>query len=169
MKKLFAHLLLMAISASFMLVSCSKEDSEPQMKAKIDGSDWTALVRTATLSQSQNVIVITGFPNLSQSAEKSIIITIKGTTKGTYQLSAYVDELSGDCMIVYKTSDNAAPGSASYYNSYSATVTITDIDTSKKRISGTFVADMYPNGDPTGTKIVISDGKFQNLLYTEIN
>lgn len=169
MKKSLQFLFFLLLLSSFVFVSCKKDEAEPKMTAIVGGSDWSALVRTVTMSQTQNVLVITGFPTLSQTASQSIIITIRGTTEGTYSLTAYVDELSGQCMILYKTNDNATPGSAAYYNSYSATVTVSEIDSDKKKISGTFSADMYPNGDPMETKIVISEGNFENLSYTVIN
>jgi len=152
-----------------VMISCRKEDDQPLMTATVNGSSWTALVRNVTFSQNQQVFVVSGFPTVSQTASQSIIITIRGASAGTYKLSAYTDEMSGDCMIVYKTSDDASSGSASYYNSYSATVVISSVDTENKKISGTFLADMYPNGDPTQTKITITDGKFENLSYSVVN
>jgi hypothetical protein len=169
MKTLRHYFLIGILISVFVTTSCRKEDDEPLMTAKVNGSSWTALVRNVTLSQSQNIFVISGFPTLSQTASQSIVITVRGSAAGTYSLSAFVDEMSGQCMLVYKTSDNASAGSATYYNSYSATVVLTEVDTDEKRISGTFQADMYPNGNPAETKIPITEGKFENLSYSVIN
>jgi len=169
MKDTIIKIIFFTVIIAVLSVSCRKEDDKPLMTAKVNGATWTALVRNVSLSQSQNTFIISGFPTLSQTAAESIIITVRGNSAGTYTLSAFVDEMSGQCMLVYKTSNEASVGSTSYYNSYSATVVLSDVNTDKKRISGTFQAELYPNGNPTETKIPITEGKFENLTYSVIN
>lgn len=169
MKTTFQYFFILVILFAITISACKKDEDDPFMTAKVGSNSWTALVRTATYSQSQDIFIISGFPTLSQSASQSIVITIRGGQEGTYRLSAYVDEMSGECMLVYKTSDDAAPGSTAYYNAYSAVVVITELDQENKKITGTFNADMYPNGDPLETKLIISEGKFDNLSYSIVN
>jgi hypothetical protein len=89
MKTLGYYFFIGILISAFVATSCRKEDDEPLMTAKVNGSSWTALVRNVTLSQSQNIFVISGFPTLSQTASQSIVITVRGSAAGTYSLSAF--------------------------------------------------------------------------------
>lgn len=169
MKNLSVKFAISFLIITIFFVSCKKDEDKSIMSANINSQKWNALIKVTTYSSSTETFLISGFPNLSQSAEKSIIITIKGNKIKNYSLSAYTDELSAECLIVYKTSNNSQAGSDSYFISYNADVSISKIDFEKKLISGSFKGTMYPNGDPNLQSIPISDGVFNNLKFIEID
>ncbi len=145
------------------ITSCDETqvaDLLPSMKATVDGEAWTSLFRLSTVTDSS--IVITGTPTASQTADKTIILTVFGTGEGTYQLG--LGSLTADCAVAYKKTANAADGEDNYYVAYEATIVITKLDTENKKLSGTFSAKLRSTGQ-LADEIVISDGTFENLNY----
>ncbi len=133
----------------------------PSMKATVNGEAWTSIFRATVLFEHNNMITISGTPEASQDVDKAIIISIFGTEAGTYTLNP--GTLTTECGIVYKKTADAAHGGDNYYTSYSTTVTMTEIDKDKKRISGTFSGSLLSTGVE---EITISNGTFENLNYT---
>lgn len=169
MKNLSVKVAISILTLVIIFVSCKKDEDKSVMNSKVNSQNWNALIKVTTYSSSTETFLITGFPTLSQSAEKSIIITIRGNTVKNYSLSAYTDEISAECLIVYKTSNNSQAGSDSYYISYNAQISLTKVDFDNKQISGTFKGELYPNGDPTLQSIPITEGVFSNLKFIEID
>jgi len=168
MKNLSVKFAISILTLAIIFVSCKKDEDKSVMNSKVNSSNWNALIKVTTYSKSNQTFLISGFPTISQTAEKSIVITIKGNTVKNYSLSAFVDELSAECLIIYKTSNDAQAGSDSYYISYNAQISLTKVDFDKKTISGTFNGELYPNGDPSKQKIPITDGVFTNLKFIEL-
>jgi hypothetical protein len=66
-------------------VSCeSLEDvlPIPSMTATVDGESWTSIFRYSVLYQANDYIMITGTPEVSENADKAIILSIDGTEAG---------------------------------------------------------------------------------------
>jgi hypothetical protein len=89
---------------------------------------------------------------------KILTVTIGGTTEGTYELSLS----SAMAGAVYK--ESASMSTADAYVSATGEVNLTDVNNSKKRISGTFNFIAIRNLTNT---INITEGEFKDLLYTE--
>lgn len=144
------------------ITSCDENvaDILPSMKATVNGEAWTSLFRLSTVTDSS--IVITGTPTASETADKTIILTVFGTSEGTYQLS--LGSLTADCAVAYKKTANAADGEDNYYVAYEANIVITKLDTQNKKLSGTFNAKLRSTGQ-LADEIIITDGTFENLNY----
>jgi hypothetical protein len=153
---------------SLLLLGSCEEVKEiiplPSMKATVDGEAWTSIFRATVLFKSNNMITVTGTPDVSENVDKAIIISIFGTETGTYNLTP--GTLTAECAIVYKKTANAENGGDNYYTSYDATVTITKIDKDKKQVSGTFSGKLISTGSAIG-EISIANGTFENLNYQE--
>ncbi|PZX20050.1 hypothetical protein LX69_00501 [Breznakibacter xylanolyticus] len=147
------------VGMAVMLSSCSKDSDgniiATKMSATIDGSGWSTISRVTVLTN--GIFTITGTTALSE----SMVITIRGDETGTYELSANLNDLSGQCLCVYSTS--LLP-TADVFTSTEGVVTLTAVDTSAKTISGTFSFTVY--NLTKGTKS-IENGVFNNLSYTE--
>jgi hypothetical protein len=115
--------------------------------------------------QSNNMFSITGTPEVGQdiNVDKVIILTINGTTVGTYQFNLVGGPT--DCAVVYRKTAGAEDGSEDYYIAHTATIILTEVNTDKRRISGTFSATLVPSDNPLGTEINITNGRFENLNY----
>jgi len=167
MKKILQSIgIVFFIGLIISLNSCSKDSTIlnlPSMKATVDGAEWTSIFRLSVLNQNQSPanIVITGTPTLSQTADKTIILTIKGTDAGTYTLG--LGSATAQCLVVYKKTSDAAANSGNYFTSTEATITISKLDKEKKQMSGTFSAKLYAIG--VATPVVITNGIFENLNY----
>jgi hypothetical protein len=170
MKSIIKSLSFVAIVAILLGTGSCKEAKDtvneiiplPSMKATVDGSSWVSLFRYSTLFESNNMITITGTPDVSEALNEAIILNVFGTEAGTYELA--LGSLSGDCAAVYMKTAAANDGEDDYYVAYQATVTISSIDKSKKQISGSFSAKLRSTGSILD-EIIISNGTFENLNY----
>jgi hypothetical protein len=167
MKKLYIIVIVVFLGTNALLFnSCDKVNEVlalPSMTATVDGVSWTSIFRATVLFQSNGVFSITGTPDASENVDKAIILSTNGTTVGTYELNLVGGPT--DCAVAYKKTAGAASGSADYYVAHTATIAVTEVNTDKQRISGTFSATLVPSNDPLGTEIKITNGKFENLNY----
>jgi hypothetical protein len=122
------------------------------MSALIGDDEWNSATRVTILEEGK--FFITGVSLES----KSLSITISGTTEGKYELNLTAAQVAA----VYKESANVTIEDA--YYSLTGEVDLTDVNNSKKTISGTFNFVMARN---LTTTINITEGKFSNLTYTE--
>jgi len=159
-KKIFSGLFIAILLISVNGCDDTDIDILPSMKATVDGEAWTSLFRLSTVSDS--TIVIMGTPTISETADKTIILTTFGVTEGTYTLS--LGSLTGDCTIAYKKTADAEDGGDNYYIAYEATIVISKLDTEKKKLSGTFNAKLRSTGN-LADEVIITDGTFDNLNY----
>ncbi len=141
---------------TFLIIfSCSKDESGniilPSMSAHIDGEEWTTITRVTVLEEGK--FIITG----TSTAGKSIVITVFGTSEGLYELNL----TSANVGAVYKESVSTTTEDA--YISATGEVNVTNIDTSKKKISGSFNFIVVRNLTNT---INITGGVFTDLFYT---
>ena len=139
-----------------IIISCSKDDNGiitlPTMNAYIDGEEWVTITRVTVIDNGK--FIITG----TSASGKTLIITINGTSEGLYEQSLS----SVKTGAVYKESVSTTTEDA--YISITGEVNLTDVDASKRRISGTFEFSLVRNLTNT---IDITDGEFDNLFYTE--
>lgn len=146
---------LLVLITVIVLISCTKDESGnivlPSMNALIDGEQWNTLSRATVLENDK--FIITG----ASIAGKTLVITIFGTSEGLYELNL---PLSNNAGAVYKESASTTTEDA--YVSVAGEVNLTSVDTSKKRISGTFNFIVTRNVINT---INITEGTFSNLLY----
>lgn len=145
----------LVLLAMMLIMSCDEDDIAellPSMSATIDGTDWSASIRSTV--STDDVIVITGTSTVGE----VIAVTVLGTSEGTYELSLTDQE----CSALYKATVNASTDDT--YVSATGTVVITELDTSSKKVSGTFSFTMLQG---LSTTMTISEGEFSNLSYTE--
>lgn len=159
MKKQF--LIITALIVVISIFSCKKEDAaeiaplltSASMSATIEGSTWTSLTRVTKHYPSTKLFVLSS----SDVDQKAMVITIRGDEKGIYNLS--LDSLNARVGIIWKPDTNE-------YISKTGTVEIKEINTSEKRISGTFNFEVV-NKDNYSDEQTISNGVFTNVKYSE--
>ncbi len=151
MKKVILSL----VTILLIIISCSKDDDGnivlPTMSAIVGDEEWVTITRVTVLENGK--FIITG----TSVSGKSLVITIYGSSEGLYELNT----TSVKAGAVYKESVSASAEDA--YISITGEVNLTDVDTSKKRISGTF--EFLVTRDVLNA-FVISEGEFTNLFYT---
>jgi hypothetical protein len=138
-----------------VLMGCNKESLQnlaPNMSATIDEDSWTSLTRASILTD--DGISITA----SSTSGETLILTILGDSAGIYDLNL----TSAKCGAVYK--ETLSQSTSDAWVSSSGQINLTEVNTSDKKISGTFHFQMKQ--DLSSTVIEISDGVFNNLKYT---
>jgi hypothetical protein len=120
------------------------------MSAKINGTEWKSVARNTTLKD--NKFIITG----AALDGKTIIISVFGTSVGEYNNVTKF-------LAVYKETLSTSTEDA--YTALTGKVTISDINTTKKEISGTFNFEMVKLDLST---VSVTEGKFSNLNYIEV-
>ncbi|NJO88086.1 MAG: hypothetical protein HC831_03315 [Chloroflexia bacterium] len=157
------------MSLYFLLGSCEEAKDIiplPTMNATVDNEGWNTNATWCIYNKSgkpQNIEII-GSPTLSKTADKVIVLTILGNTTGTYQFG--IGTVSANCNVVYKKTSDAIEGGDNYYVAYEATITISEMNTEKKTISGSFSAKCI-NTALVPDEVIITNGTFKNVFYTE--
>lgn len=156
MKKTILFALLSLILFS---MSCKKDSDvtdiinlQASMSCKINGSPWSATTRY-TIKQG-NTFLINGSANLGS---ELMNITFLGTTPGTY----IIDPLN-TLVEASASFTNSALVTDSLYTATSGTFILSSVDTTNKKISGSF------SFQSTNTLLkikTISEGVFTNLSY----
>jgi hypothetical protein len=145
------------ISTLLLFSGCSLEEIldeiAPDMTAKIDGLEWKASFPYSALDDDK--FIVTG---VSLSGE-SISITINSTASGNYELSL----MSAECAAIYKKTTSSSLDDA--YLAISGNVTLTEVNTEQKTISGTFSFSVKRG--LTEPVINITEGKFEYLSYSD--
>lgn len=143
------------IVAVLFFIGCTKDEEGkiiwPAMSAVIDGVEWNSATRVNVLEEGKFIITGTSLDG------KSLSITIFGSAEGVYELNLTSTKVAA----VYKESINMTTEDA--YISVSGEVELTEVDTSRKKISGTFSFIVVRNLTNT---INITEGEFTNLTYT---
>jgi hypothetical protein len=160
MRKIYSFLLVV-----FLFASCSKDENTvlPGMSANIDNVAWNS---DSTIVVLNEVRYFSNFYIVGRPLNGiSLHISIHGNSIDTFKVEEFND--------VYHFS-NATYGqalNASFLDDYFATsgeVILTELDTSKNEISGTFYFTMklYPY---TQDSISVANGRFNKLRYTISN
>lgn len=148
-----------------ILQSCQKEISyddnslSGNFKAKIDGTQWIANKGTGA-SRMQGIINITGY----STDKKYITITLLDSGVHRYTLS---DATPNAAAFIDSTQANPfafTTNQGTYPTQCGGEVNITSIDTTNKKISGTFSFKVFRMIDDAGRNI--TEGSFTNLSYT---
>lgn len=154
------------ITLTTLIISCQKEisgDVNPQavtgnFKAKINGEQWVANKMTSG-TRLLGLINVTGLSN----DKKMLTITLTDSGAHTYTLdqnsmnaAAYIDSNLAN-KNAFTTNQGLQHGDAG------GTVTITNIDATNKKISGTFNFKVFRQED--GQQRVFTEGSFTDLSY----
>jgi len=157
--------ILVCVLIALLFVQCNKDDQDSpanllnltaSMSAKIDGTSWNAVTRVTRLQSNNFIITGTGALN----GNDVIAITVLGSTAGTYNLDPMTTQVQ------FTANYTPVAGSTdSIYQAYQGSVVISSVDLTEKKVSGTFtfkarLQDMV-------TEVNITEGKFENLSYTE--
>lgn len=152
-------LLIFTILTSALLItanSCTKDDQEEikeavlgTMNASIGGVEWTADAPVAVVSNDR--ITVTGIGK-----KQSITLTIETTTTGNYKIAP--NSITGAVYIA-----NTDSASTKTYVSTSGTLTISDINTKSKRVSGSYVFKAFT--PDLKDSVTISNGQFTYVKY----
>lgn len=160
-------LFITAITTLFLFQSCQKEISfdddnnsvTGDFRAKIEGSQWVAN-KGAGASRMQGLINISGY----STDKKYITITLADSGVHRYTLSdatmnaaAYIDSTLPN-PLAFTTNQGSYPTESG------GEVNITSIDTTNKKMSGTFSFKVFRMTD--GLSRNITEGSFTNLSYT---
>jgi hypothetical protein len=134
-------------------ITCSKDGGSSiiptKLSAKINGVAWQSLVNVTT--KSSGYFFITG-TSLDQ---KILNITIKGTTPGTYTLQ------TGSLGFEALYAESATASLADKYVAISGTVTLSKVDDTNHKISGTFNFNMTK----LTQNLTVTEGVFNDLTF----
>jgi hypothetical protein len=153
MKKLL--LVIIAISVVFLAGSCKKDangNTIYPMSASIDGKQWTATLPAGVLSNGYFVITGTSLTG------ETIIVTIKGETIGTYNLSLL--PAKSDCLGTYEAT--LIPTTEDTYVSASGRVVLSKVDKINNLVSGTFE---FTVANSSLTVKEITKGAFNDVIF----
>ena len=172
-RKIFFAVMLGAV---LMIVnSCTKESQDAlvdtifpdKMSATINDTAWTSVTRATT--KQLNRFIINGV----STSGKTLNITINGSAKGTYNLNINVltDTLSANMSAFYKRS--ATTSINDIYYASRGSVTLSDVNTTDKVISGTFNMTMFKadtdNAFIKTDSVIVESGVFDGIKYIENN
>lgn len=139
-------------------MSCKKDSKvtdiinlSASMKCKINGTQWTAVTRLTT--KQGNSFTINGTGSLGNDV---LNIVVLGTTPGTYNLT--ITPVLVQMSATFANGTNAD----SLYTANEGTVTISSVDTTNKKISGSF---SFKAKNIASNLKNITEGAFTNLIY----
>lgn len=154
--------LLLLVSGIIFSMSCKKDtkitdiiNPGASMKCNIGGASWSAVSRVTT--KQGNKFIITGTGSMGSDV---LNVTIFGATTGTYNLTTTLPiqtQMSG--TFTKSTSTD------SLYTAYEGTATLSSVDTTNKKISGTFSFKAKNLSHPLLSNMIITSGTFTNLIY----
>ncbi len=152
----FSKTLAVVLGLSLLTAACKKDKKEDTpapvvtngMSYKLDGATITPTTVAATYSS--NTLTITGN---SANPTKTLQISVPGVTAaGTFNDTGTILYTEGTQTSVYADTVNV--------------VTITELNTTTKKVSGTFTATVVPFiGNPATTGKVITAGTFTSVGY----
>lgn len=153
MKKIF---LILAIATGLM--ACNKDGGNPviinpnaKLTCKINGSTWTALTRITT--HQAGTFAITG----SSLQSDALNITVLSDSPGTYPLGTLNYNFSATYSPVANNTD-------SVYQAMNGSLTLSTVDNTNKKISGTFQFNAI-NVKNNTLDIAVTNGIFESLSY----
>lgn len=140
---------------STLLFACKKDKDHPQsMSCKLDALSWMAAEGQAGITIEQGLIRISG----KAADGTSLILTLNGTAPGTYKLTQ-----GGNNVGVYSPDSTSASFASNQGLDPTATVVISEINTTDSTMSGSFQFTGFRPSD--NSKKVITEGKFINLKF----
>ena len=155
MKKI---IILIFVSGIIFSISCKKDSKitdivnlSASMKCKINGTSWNSVTRVTT--KQGNSFLING-----TNGGDVLNVTVLDTTTGTYNLTTTIPVQTK--MSATFTNSSSKPDSL--YTSYEGTVTISSVDYTNKKISGTF---SFKAKNLLMNEKNFTEGTFTNLIY----
>lgn len=163
MKKPFLYLIACLLVAG--VSSCKKDDETAKttpavsnlMTAKVDGVNWTAMSSKVTGSIESNLSNCTG--TASDSSIITFSVTDEWVVNGVYDLG-----FGSANNAAYTLMNGSMPWLTNGNASCTGTMKVTAINTSSKKMSGTFSFKAF--NSLTNTFVNITDGVFTNVTYT---
>ncbi|MBK9637067.1 MAG: hypothetical protein IPO63_04345 [Bacteroidetes bacterium] len=128
------------------------------MSAKVDGVNWTSLSNKTAGSIINNVSTCTGIA--SDSSRITFTVNQNVALNGTYDLGFGSGNVGS-----YATTSSSLPWISSGSVTCTGTLTITALNTTSKRMSGTFAFKGYRASDNTFRDITV--GVFTNVAYQD--
>ena len=171
MKKSIKFLGLGIIFLSLLFTVSCKKEKPASMTCKIDGTQFTTLVRKTTKGGisdwNKEGFVIVGTDGISLSDGKYLTILIAGQSEKEYGLNINIFDAKAGCTVVYNAGGQDGDD-ATKYTGTGGKVNVTEIidDGDEKLISGTFSFELVNVEDATKT-MSITEGTFEYLKYTE--
>lgn len=146
--------------------SCGDDDSPDNtdntapgtMTCKVDGTQWTSATATATILN--GIMNITGV----SSDDQVFTITLDGDSEGSYSLDPSLQNVIAH-TIDTNGSNPAYVSNQNTVNTNFGVVTVSEIDTDNKTISGTFQTEVHRIID--GEVKIITEGVFEKIPYVE--
>lgn len=150
--------IILFIAIAIGIMACGKDGSNPvlinptaKLSCKINGSTWTALTRVTT--HQAGTFAITG----SSLQSDAINITILNDSPGTYALGTLNYNFSATFSPVANNTD-------SVYQAMNGSLTLSTVDNTNNRISGTFQFNAI-NVKNNTLDISVTDGVFESLAF----
>jgi hypothetical protein len=169
MKKNVNLFYLVLLFVGLISLNSCKEDL-PSMSCTLGGESWVSTFRITTMGEIDlgngvggYLITATNGTDTDLTDGEYIAILIRGTDIKEYNLTVALQDGKYQCAIVYFPQGLNV---GTKYIGSSGSVSITEINDAKKKISGTFSFELKNNALDTETKS-IADGKFDNLKYSE--
>lgn len=154
--------LILIVFVALALVQCKKDSIDEiynptaSMKAKIGSTQWEAVTRLVT--QQSGKFIITGTGTIT--GNDVIAITVLGEATGTYNLNP----AQGQTQFTANYTPKAGMSADSIYQAYEGVTTITEVDATNKRISGTFSFKMRMVTN-INDEVDVTEGTFTSLSY----
>ncbi len=154
--------LILIVFVALAMIQCKKDSVDDiinptaSMKAKINTVQWEALSRLVTQQSGNFIITGTG----TVTGNDVIAITVLGEATGTYNLNP----AQGQTQFTANYRPTAGMSTDSIYQAYQGVVTISELDATNKKISGTFSFKMRMVADINNEKDV-TEGTFTSLSY----
>jgi hypothetical protein len=155
------------ISVLFIASGCNKDSTDSILgscSGKFNGTSWESVVHVANYYQTTGSIVLAASTSIT-STENILSVQVLKYVPGTSTYTYGINSLSVSAPIIYKKTATSVESAADYYMPISTSVTITKLDLTNKRISGTFTATLRPSNAPlvTTNDLVITSGTFTNV------
>ncbi len=166
MKTFITKLLGIILIFNVLLFSSCRDDN-PYLTAKINGKDFNSVFRVSykgNLPAIGESFLITATDGLDITSGAYLTILIRGTEEKEYRLDVELLDGVYQAAAVYKPAGQSDTTSTGKYYGVSGKITLVKVDTKHKKISGTFEFTLK---NKNGDVIQITDGKFENLIYTE--
>ncbi len=165
MKKISLFFAILFIASLSITTSSCKKEKPASLSCTIDGTSFTSLVRTNTKGGISDwnkdgfILVSTDIGG------KYLTLLVAGDEEKEYGLELNIFSAKAGCTVIYNA--GGADGEVSgKYTGTAGKITVTEIDTEDKLISGTFSFTLVNVEDATKT-IEITDGVFEYLEYKE--
>lgn len=166
MKKIFITTL--AILTIILTFSSCQKWTLPSMTAKLDGTEKNFIFRSTITGDIQSIgtgFLIVATTSSDIKSGEYITLLIRGDQEKEYNLQTSLTAGTYECEAIYR--EGGEGDTVNVFAGNAGTIIIDKIDTKNKKISGTFAFNLINKSNFNET-ITVTDGKFDNLLYTTL-